>query len=111
MKPLDRGACFAADGISVNNVLGFPGLFKGCLESGAKQFTDKMLIAAAQAIHEQAPDGQLVPDPLSREVHEKVASAFKKNIWENKWIFTCLWSNSELTREGSDFYDADGYII
>jgi malate dehydrogenase (oxaloacetate-decarboxylating) len=77
---LERGACFAADGKSVNNVLGFPGIFKGALDGGAKRFTQKMLIAAAQAIHEQAPKGQLVPDPLIHEVHEKVAQAIIENI-------------------------------
>jgi len=77
---IEHGASFAADGASVNNVLGFPGLFKGALEGGAKRFTNKMLIAAAQAIHQQAPEGQLVPNPLDLKVHEKVAEAVMKNI-------------------------------
>ena len=77
---LERGTSFAADGKSVNNVLGFPGLFKEALEGGAKRFTHKMLIAAAQAIHEQAPSGRLVPDPLHSEVHDKVAEAVRESV-------------------------------
>ena len=46
---LERGAAFAADGKSINNVSGFPGLFKGALEAGAPRFTDGMLMAARRA--------------------------------------------------------------
>ena len=75
---LERGACFAADGKSVNNVLGFPGLFKGVLEAGAKSFNEKTLVRAAKVIHEHAPKGQLVPRPLEKEVHDAVAAAVKE---------------------------------
>jgi len=75
---LERGACFAADGKSVNNVLGFPGLFKGILEAGASNFTDKILIKAAEVIHEKAPERQLVPDPLEQDVHDAVAQAVQE---------------------------------
>ena len=47
IEALERGAAFAADGKSINNVSGFPGLFKGALEAGATRFTDAMLMAAA----------------------------------------------------------------
>ncbi|HEX5313296.1 MAG TPA: NAD(P)-dependent oxidoreductase, partial [Gammaproteobacteria bacterium] len=36
---LAQGAAFAADGRAINNLLGFPGLFRGALEAGAKRFT------------------------------------------------------------------------
>lgn len=72
---LERGASFAADGKSINNVLGFPGLFKGVLDAGITTFSDEILIKAAQVIHEQAPAGQLVPNPLDMEVHAAVARA------------------------------------
>jgi malate dehydrogenase (oxaloacetate-decarboxylating) len=72
---LQHGAAIAADGKGINNVLGFPGLFKGALAARAKRFTDPMLVAAARRIAELAPGGDLVPDPLDRAVHEAVASA------------------------------------
>jgi malate dehydrogenase (oxaloacetate-decarboxylating) len=70
-----QGAAFAADGKSINNVLGFPGLFRGALKARAKKFTDAMLFAASRAISETAPEGELVPSPLDPKVHEAVAEA------------------------------------
>ena len=72
-----RGAAFAADGKGINNVLAFPGLFKGALEARAKCFSDAMLMAAAHAIAAQARGDELVPSPLERELHEKVAAAVR----------------------------------
>jgi len=69
---LSKGAAFAADGKSVNNVLAFPGLFRGALDAGAAAITDPMLIAAAQCLHSLAPKDGLVPDPLDRDVHKAV---------------------------------------
>jgi malate dehydrogenase (oxaloacetate-decarboxylating) len=73
-----RGAAFAADGKGVNNVLAFPGLFRGALDARARRFTDAMLIAAAETLAGFArADDELVPDPLNKEVHEKVAEAVR----------------------------------
>ncbi|MFZ1100377.1 MAG: malic enzyme-like NAD(P)-binding protein [Steroidobacteraceae bacterium] len=72
-----HGAAFAADGKGVNNVLAFPGLFKGALQARARQFSDAMLIAAAETIAGLARGDELVPDPLDKEVHEKVAAAVR----------------------------------
>jgi malate dehydrogenase (oxaloacetate-decarboxylating) len=74
---LAAGAAFAADGKGINNLLGFPGLFKGALAARAKRFTDAMLLAAARAIAELAGD-DLVPGPLDRTVHEAVAAAVSR---------------------------------
>ena len=74
-KALQQGAAFAADGGSVNNVLGFPGLFRGALDAGAKQFTDEMLFAAARTLADLAGQDELVPSPLDKEVHAQVAAA------------------------------------
>jgi malate dehydrogenase (oxaloacetate-decarboxylating) len=74
----ERGAVFAADGRGINNVLGFPGLFRGALDAHASEFTDAMLFAAAEAIADCAPKGELVPDPLDRRVHDAVASAVRR---------------------------------
>jgi malate dehydrogenase (oxaloacetate-decarboxylating) len=72
---LQHGAAIAADGKGINNVLGFPGLFKGALAANAKSFTDAMLLAAARSIAAQASGDDLVPDPLNRDVHQAVAAA------------------------------------
>jgi malate dehydrogenase (oxaloacetate-decarboxylating) len=74
---LQHGAAIAADGKGINNVLGFPGLFKGALAAQARRFTDPMLVAAARQIAELARGDDLVPDPLDRAVHEAVASAVR----------------------------------
>lgn len=72
---LARGAAFAADGKSINNVLGFPGLFRGALDAGAREFTDPMLFAAAETLALVSPENELVPDPLNPDVHKAVAEA------------------------------------
>jgi len=77
---LAAGAAFAADGKSINNVLGFPGLFRGALEAGATRFTDEMLVAAAETIADLAADKELVPDPLNRAVHDAVSRAVSEAV-------------------------------
>jgi malate dehydrogenase (oxaloacetate-decarboxylating) len=72
---LAAGAAFAADGRSVNNVLGYPGIFRGALAAGARMITLEMKLAAARAIAELAADDELVPDPLDQRVHDAVARA------------------------------------
>jgi malate dehydrogenase (oxaloacetate-decarboxylating) len=74
----ERGAALAADGKGINNVLAFPGLFKGALAARAVRFTDAMLMAAARAIAEQAEGDALVPDPLDKGMHERVAAAVRR---------------------------------
>jgi malate dehydrogenase (oxaloacetate-decarboxylating) len=69
------GAAFAADGRSVNNVLGYPGIFRGALAAGARMITSEMKLAAARVIADMAPDDELVPDPLEQKVHDAVARA------------------------------------
>jgi malate dehydrogenase (oxaloacetate-decarboxylating) len=72
-----QGAAFAADGKGINNVLAFPGLFKGALEARARRFTDAMLMAAANAIADLAHGDELVPDPLDKELHLRVTAAVR----------------------------------
>jgi malate dehydrogenase (oxaloacetate-decarboxylating) len=74
---LEHGAAFAADGKGINNVLGFPGLFKGALDARATRFTDRMLMAAADSIASLAPGTDLVPDALDPAVHAAVAEAVR----------------------------------
>ncbi|MFT6628521.1 MAG: malate dehydrogenase (oxaloacetate-decarboxylating), partial [Flavobacteriales bacterium] len=82
MLATNAGAAFAADGQSVNNLLGYPGLFRGAIDAGAKRFTDAMLIAAARAIATLTPNDMLVPDPLDPMVHRAVAAAVAAAVRE-----------------------------
>ena len=64
----------------VNNVLGFPGIFRGALDARAKRITPKMKLAAAIAIadctHDLAADN-IIPSALNQEVAYRVAEAVK----------------------------------
>jgi malate dehydrogenase (oxaloacetate-decarboxylating) len=71
------GAAFAADGRSVNNVLGYPGIFRGALQAGAAAINAEMKLAAARAIADLARDNELVPNALDQEVHDAVSDAVK----------------------------------
>ncbi|HEY4828304.1 MAG TPA: NAD(P)-dependent oxidoreductase [Solirubrobacteraceae bacterium] len=71
------GAAFAADGRSVNNVVGYPGIFSGALQAGASGINVEMKLAAARAIAELAPAEELVPNALDQGVHDAVAEAVK----------------------------------
>lgn len=75
---LAAGAAFAADGRLVNNILGFPGIFRGALNAHAKEITYPMLIAAALAIVDSTKPGDLVPHPLDPNVHLNVAAAVER---------------------------------
>jgi malate dehydrogenase (oxaloacetate-decarboxylating) len=70
---LRAGAAFAVDGRSVNNALGFPGLFRGALDARAQCINDAMKIAAAKTIAEFAEKGELVPALLHPDLHGAVA--------------------------------------
>ncbi len=72
---MEHGAAFAADGKMVNNVLGFPGIFRGAVDANAPRITDEMLMAAARTIADMTPPGDLVPSPLDKAVHRAVAKA------------------------------------
>jgi malate dehydrogenase (oxaloacetate-decarboxylating) len=83
MEAEKAGAAFAADGRSVNNVLGYPGIFRGALQAGAKEINVEMKLAAARAIAEKASDGELVPNVLDRGVHDAVAKAVREAAEES----------------------------
>jgi malate dehydrogenase (oxaloacetate-decarboxylating) len=74
-EALERGAIFAADGKSVNNVLGFPGIFRGAVDSRAPRITHEMFIAAVDVLVRMTPSGELMPNPLNKKVHREVARA------------------------------------
>src|SRR5215217_376068 len=72
---LAHGAAFAADGKSVNNVLGFPGILRGAVDANAPRITNEMLLAAVEVLVRMTPAGELMPNPLDKKVHLEVARA------------------------------------
>lgn len=69
----------------VNNVVAFPGIFKGALEGRATKITEEMKLAAANAIASLVPDDKLsddniMPEAFNPKVAEVVAAAVKEHI-------------------------------
>jgi malate dehydrogenase (oxaloacetate-decarboxylating) len=69
----------------INNVLAFPGIFRGLLDANAHKITDELLIAAAEAIASCVSPSQLnasfiVPSVFDSQVVAKVAAAVKKSV-------------------------------
>ena len=69
----------------INNVLAFPGIFRGLLDAQAHKITDDLLIAAANAIADCVSQAQLntsfiVPSVFDPNVVTKVAAAVKKSV-------------------------------
>lgn len=67
----------------INNVLAFPGIFRGLLDAGVSKIEDGLLVAAAEAIAECVSESQLnasfiVPSVFDAQVVQKVAAAVKK---------------------------------
>ena len=68
----------------INNVLAFPGIFRGLLDAGITKITDSMLVLAAEAIascvaQEQLNANFIVPSVFDLNVVQKVAAAVKKS--------------------------------
>lgn len=75
---IDAGARIAATGRSdmpnqINNVVAFPGIFKGALESRAKKITDEMKLAASYGLASMIPDDKIREDYV-------IVSAFEPNV-------------------------------
>mgnify|MGYP002622627126 CR=1 FL=1 len=69
----------------INNVLAFPGIFKGALEGRAKQITEDMKLAAAKAIaglvsDENLTEEYILPEAFDPRVADAVCKAVKENI-------------------------------
>ncbi len=69
----------------VNNVVAFPGIFKGALEGRAPKITEEMKLAAANAIASLVPDEELnedniMPEAFNPKVAEVVAEAVRSHI-------------------------------
>lgn len=69
----------------INNVVAFPGIFKGALEGRAEQITEEMKVAAAEAIAglvkpEELKEDYIMPEAFNPDVAERVAAAVKKLV-------------------------------
>lgn len=83
----EGGAFIVATGRSdfpnqINNVLAFPGIFRGALDARASDITDEMQIAAAQGIASVIPESELsvdniIPDAFNPKVAEVVADSVR----------------------------------
>lgn len=76
----------------VNNVLVFPGIFKGALEGKARQITEDMKLAAAEALAGIVSDEELneefiLPEAFNPKVAEVVSAAVRENITEENRLF------------------------
>ena len=84
------GAAIIATGRSdypnqINNVLVFPGIFRGALDAGAKEITEEMKMAAAEALAgliqpQELSAEYLIPDPFDGRVAPAVAAAVKQAV-------------------------------
>ena len=82
---LEAGARIVGTGRSdfpnqINNVLAFPGIFRGALDSRAPQITEEMKIAAARALADCVPESELcetkiLPLPFEPGIASRVAAA------------------------------------
>jgi malate dehydrogenase (oxaloacetate-decarboxylating) len=79
----DAGAAVVGTGRSdfpnqINNVLAFPGVFRGALDAAARVINEPMKVAAAEALAsyviEPAPE-RILPDPLDKQVAQRIARA------------------------------------
>ena len=92
-KAKEAGAYIVGTGRSdfpnqINNVLVFPGLFKGALSVRAKEITEEMKLAAAYAIASVIPDDEInteniIASPLNKAVADSVAKAAAKAWTDN----------------------------
>ncbi len=72
----------------INNVLVFPGIFRGALDCGATDINEEMKLAAAYALANHIPENQLneeniIPSALDRSVASEIAEAVKKAAIES----------------------------
>lgn len=72
----------------VNNVLAFPGIFRGALDVRATRINERMKIAAAEAIAELVAEDKVspdyvIPDPFDKRVAPAVAAAVAKAAMES----------------------------
>jgi len=67
----------------LNNVLAFPGIFRGALDARAKEITDDMKVKAAEALAscvDKLTVDKIIPSPFDKGVADKIAQAIKNSI-------------------------------
>jgi malate dehydrogenase (oxaloacetate-decarboxylating) len=82
------GAAIVATGRSdfpnqINNVLAFPGIFRGVLDTQAKQITEEMKLEAAKALAKlvkKPTRKKIIPGPFEKGVAKAIAKAVKKCV-------------------------------
>ena len=72
---LAGGAAIYADGRMMNNALAYPGIFRGAMDANASAITQEMLMAAAHALADAVPEGELMPEMMDPKTHQSVAAA------------------------------------
>ncbi len=89
----DAGAAVVATGRSdypnqVNNVLGFPGIFRGALDAKAVKINNEMKLAAAYALAEcvKPTNDEILPSPLDKNVVKNVSEAVRKAALETSVV-------------------------
>lgn len=85
---VEHGAAVVGTGSSehpnqINNVLAFPGIFRGALDARASDINHAMMMAASKAIADYIPESErtstyIIPDPLDLGVHQAVASSVRE---------------------------------
>jgi len=80
---LAAGAALAADGRTVNNLVGYPGIWRGTLDSRATTINFEMLRAASLAIERATGEGELVPNPIDPGVHLAVTHSVARAAMES----------------------------
>jgi malate dehydrogenase (oxaloacetate-decarboxylating) len=71
----------------INNVLAFPGIFRGLLDARSSKLTNKMYIAAAYAIADQVSEpneDKIIPGPFEKDIAPAVAEAVRKCAEEDR---------------------------
>ena len=77
------GAALATDGTSVNNLVGYPGIWRGTLDAKATRINYEMYMAASSAIVGATAEGELIPSPLDNKVHLAVTHSVARAALES----------------------------
>ncbi|MDN6218497.1 MAG: NADP-dependent malic enzyme, partial [Enterococcus sp.] len=95
-EALEAGAYIVGTGRSdfpnqINNVLAFPGIFRGALDARARKITVEMQIAAAKGIASLIPEDELtttniIPDPFQEGVAKVVAKSVSDAVYETATV-------------------------
>ncbi len=80
---LESGAAVAVDGRTVNNLVGYPGIWRGTLDAMATKINFAMYKAASIAIADATAEGELIPSAIDPRVHLAVAHGVARAAMES----------------------------